>query len=71
MTKTGRAFQRLGAENAELRAKLEAQRAVVGLTMQYVWDLDAGFDVLASESLERLRAAVFAIDKKMEGKVPK
>jgi hypothetical protein len=64
------------AENAKLRAKLKHQEDVLRLARKYarvvrwagkyVWDLDAGHDVLASDSLEQLKAAVFALDKKKE-----
>lgn len=41
-------------------------KAVAKLATEYVWLLDAGYDVLASDALDQLKAAVFALDKKKE-----
>ncbi len=57
-------YAALEAENAELRASLEARRAVVREAAEYVWMLDAGYDVLASDVLDLLKAAVLALDKR-------
>lgn len=56
----------LEAGDAKLGAMLDAQKAVAKLATEYVWLLDAGYDVLASDALDQLKAAVFALDKKEE-----